>query len=87
MKLSKNFDLEEFTKSSTAIRLGIRNIASITIINKLKALVKHVLQPMRDKFGAVTVNSGFRHPKLNKRIGGSKTSQHCKEFLVSIIRN
>jgi hypothetical protein len=24
------------------------------------------------------VNSGFRHPEVNAKVGGSKTSDHCK---------
>jgi hypothetical protein len=37
------------------------------------------LQPVRDHFQTgVKVNSGFRHPEVNARVGGSKTSDHCK---------
>lgn len=35
-----------------------------------------MLQVVRDQFGPIQVNSGFRGPALNKAIGGSKTSQH-----------
>ena len=36
-----------------------------------------MLQPVRERFGVITVNSGYRSPALNSKIGGSKTSQHC----------
>jgi hypothetical protein len=37
------------------------------------------LQPVRDQFKTgVKVNSGFRHPEVNAKVGGSKTSDHCK---------
>jgi len=37
------------------------------------------LQPVRDQFKTgVKVNSGFRHPEVNAKVGGSKTSDHCR---------
>ena len=78
MKLSKNFTLAEMTKSSTAKRLGIDNTANEEQIEALRELCEKVLQPIRDEFGAVNVTSGLRVPALNKTIGGSSTSQHCK---------
>ncbi len=78
MKLSNHFNLEEFTVSQTAKRRGIRNKASAIVISNLAGLCKHVLEPIRESFGPVIVSSGYRSPKLNKAIGGSATSQHCK---------
>ena len=43
----------------------------------LTVLTQHVLQPVREKFGVISVNSGYRSPELNSKVGGSKTSQHC----------
>ena len=43
-----------------------------------KLLAEHVLQPVRDHFGITTINSGYRGEELNKAVGGSSTSQHCK---------
>lgn len=78
MKLSKNFTLSEMTKSQTASRKKIDNTPGPEEIANLQALVEKVLQPIRDHYGRpVTVSSGFRSVKLNKAIGGSKTSQHC----------
>ena len=77
MKLSKNFSLNEFTKSQTALRLGIDNNPTLQQLNSMKTLCRNVIQPVRDHFGITTVNSGFRCIPLNTRIGGSKTSQHC----------
>lgn len=78
MKISKNFDLSEFLKSQTSDRLGIDNTPSETTIENLKLLAEKVLQPVRDHFGAVVINSGYRSVALNKAIGGVATSQHCK---------
>jgi hypothetical protein len=48
-------------------------------IENLKTLCEKVLQPVRDNFKmGVKVNSGYRHPEVNAKVGGSKTSDHCK---------
>ena len=77
MRLSQNFWLNELTKSSTADRLGISNEPGIEEIVNLTVLTQHVLQPVREHFGVITVKSGYRSPALNSKVGGSKTSQHC----------
>jgi len=41
-------------------------------------LANFILQPIRNKFGRVTVNSGYRSPAVNKAINGSLTSQHME---------
>jgi hypothetical protein len=78
MKLSTNFSLSELTKSEAATRLGLDNTPALQIIENLEALVQNILQPVRDKFGPVVVTSGYRSPEVNKAIGGSTTSDHCK---------
>lgn len=78
MKLSKNFSLQELTDSPTAIKLGIDNNPIPEQLQCLQDLVDCVLQPVRDKFGPVTITSGLRVPELNKAVGGSTTSDHCK---------
>lgn len=85
MQISKNFTLEELVKSQQAIRLGIDNTPSEVVISNLKGLVTDVLQPLRDKLGkVVSVSSGYRSVELNKAIGGSATSDHCKGFAADI---
>jgi uncharacterized protein YcbK (DUF882 family) len=45
----------------------------------LRLLCEKILQPVREHYGkGVKVNSGFRHPEVNAKVGGSKTSDHCK---------
>ena len=79
MNLTKNFTLAEMTKSETALRHDMPNEPGEQEIAALKALAEHVLQPVRDHFGkGVKVNSGFRHPEVNAKVGGSKTSDHCR---------
>ena len=78
MKLSSNFTLSELCKSETAARKGIDNTPPEEVINNLSTLCAMVLQKVRDKLGVVMVTSGYRSPELNKAIGGSTTSDHCK---------
>ena len=85
MKLSKNFSLKEMTKSQTALRRGIDNEPGDEEEANLQQLCEQVLQKVRDHFGKpVTVNSGYRSPELNKAIGGSTTSDHCKGMAADI---
>lgn len=79
MNLTANFTLEELTKSETALRHDMDNTPGEAEIANLTALAQNVLQPIRDHFGkGVKVNSGFRHPEVNAKVGGSKTSDHCQ---------
>ena len=73
----KYFTLEELTKSATAAKLGIRNKPTAEEKNNLIKLAENILDPLREKYGApIIVTSGFRCEKLNKAVGGAKTSQH-----------
>ncbi len=78
MKLSKNFVLSELTKSNTAKRLGIKNEPTKEHMDNLQVLVRDLIQPIRDGIGPIRVSSGYRNPELNRAIGGSRKSQHCK---------
>ena len=75
--LTKNFGYQEMIKSSTADRLGVSNDASREHVINLVNLCNFILQPVREEFGVIRINSGYRSPALNKAVGGSKTSQHC----------
>jgi hypothetical protein len=85
MLLSKNFSLEELTKSETALRHDMDNTPGEAEIENLKVLAEKVLQPVREYYArGVKVNSGFRHPDVNAKVGGSKTSDHCKGLAADI---
>ena len=79
MNLTANFSLAEMVKSETALRHDMDNTPGEAEIENLKRLAEKVLQPVRDHYGkGVKVNSGYRHPEVNAKVGGSKTSDHCK---------
>ena len=85
MNLSPNFTLSEMTKSETALRHGMDNTPGDTEIANLKLLAEKVLQPIRDHYKrGVKVNSGFRHPDVNARVGGSRTSDHTRGMAADI---
>ena len=61
----------------------------MTLPDKLKgnvaALVDKVLDPLREAWGKpITVTSGYRCAALNKAVGGSGTSHHCKGMAADI---
>ena len=78
MRLSKNFTLEEFTRSQTAERFGIDMHPTELVVDNLRRLVQGCLQPLRDEAGPMYISSGYRPLELNTRIGGSKTSAHVQ---------
>ena len=78
MQLSKNFSLRELTRSQTAIRKGIKNEPEQEQLMNLVALTVKILQPCRDKFGSISINSGLRVLELNRAIGSGDKSQHTK---------
>ena len=79
MNLTTNFTLSELVKSDTALRHDMDNTPGEIEIENLKRLAEKVLQPVREHYQrGVKVNSGFRHPEVNAKVGGSKTSDHCK---------
>ena len=78
-QLSEHFTLEEFTRSSTAIRLEIDNTPPSEAASNLQCLCQEVLEPLRRHAGRpVTISSGYRSQRLNKAVGGASGSQHCK---------
>ena len=77
VRISKNFALSEMVKSATAERLGVDNSPNLIHLVNLTHLAIHIWQPVRDQFGVITINSGYRSPALNAKVGGASKSQHC----------
>lgn len=76
MKLTKNFTVEEFIKSSVAKNKKIDNTPDDEALFYIEQLAQQ-LQLIRDAYGKpIVISSGYRCPKLNKAVGGAKTSQH-----------
>ncbi|MBQ7662067.1 MAG: hypothetical protein IJS48_01690, partial [Prevotella sp.] len=81
-KLSEHFTLGEFTKSGS--HPEVYNIPSHEAIANLTNLSKW-LEVLRERAGTpIRINSGYRSPQLNKRIGGVPTSNHLTGCAVDI---
>ena len=83
MPLSKNFTLGELVRSDTVER--DENLKKVQynppqeVIDNLQYLVQTTLQPIRTQMGfPIRISSGYRCPLVNKIVGGSATSQHCR---------
>jgi hypothetical protein len=72
-------------KSETALRHGMENNPGPDELNNLLQLCANVLQPIRDHYQkGVKVNSGYRSPDVNAKVGGSRTSDHTRGMAADI---
>ena len=83
--ISKHISYKEGIHSITAIRKGIDNEPNEEQLANMKLVAEKVFEPLRIFInGPIKVNSFFRSPDLNKAIGGSTKSQHCKGQAIDI---
>ena len=94
LRLSPHFTLGELTKTSYKTEDG--NIPSRVAIENLKNLCEDWLEDLRYSYNALyprdcpqkemplVINSGYRSPEVNKRAGGSATSNHLTGCAVDI---
>jgi len=66
--ISKYFKMYEIGKSSIAERQGINNSPPQWVIDNATELATHVLDPIREKFGALSPQSWYRGAELEKFI-------------------
>jgi uncharacterized protein YcbK (DUF882 family) len=69
MKITKNFSKHEFESKDGATMPN-------DVFENVKQLAAN-LQALRDELGiSIKINSGYRSPEYNKKVGGAKNSQH-----------
>lgn len=85
MTISPHFTWEELTRTGSADLQAINREEAERVASALKALANTILEPIRAKFGPIKINSAFRGPSVNARVGGSKTSQHLKGEAADIV--
>ena len=84
-KISKHVSYREGVYSITALRLGLNNDPSDAHLQNMKLLSEKIFEPLRMYVnGPIKINSFYRGPELNKAIGGSAKSQHCKGQAMDI---
>lgn len=77
MKLSENFNLNEFSVSGS--HPEIVNVPPPEAVANIRRLVERILQPARSALGmSITVTSGYRSPELNRAVKGAPGSQHMR---------
>lgn len=77
----KHFSIEEL--SVTSVKLNNTPMASEK--ENLVLLVDNILDPLRELYGKpIHINSGYRSPLVNRKVGGAATSQHVKGQAVDI---
>jgi len=83
--ISEHISYKEGTNSVTAIRRGIDNVPNDEQLANMELIAKKVFEPLRKYVGGpIKITSFFRSGELNKRIGGSNRSQHCKGQAMDI---
>ena len=79
--LSEHFVLGEFIRSKYP---EVYNIPSHEAIANMKRLCVW-LEVLRNKVGhPIVINSGYRSPQLNRKVGGAPTSNHLTGCAVDI---
>lgn len=77
MKLTDNFDYEEFIHSDIADKYGIDNEPKRDDVKETIAQLAQTLQKIRDLLGEpIHISSGYRCKELNDMIGGATNSDH-----------
>lgn len=77
MQLTKNFSLYEFAcKDGTQVPVKYMANARELALN-LQVLREHLDEP-------ISINSAYRHPKYNAKIGGKPESQHLTASAADI---
>ena len=78
MKLTENFSKSEFaSKDGATMPTAVLNNV-ITLAKQLQVIRDYVCAP-------ITINSGYRSPKHNKRVKGSPKSQHLLGKAADIV--
>ena len=87
IQITPHFKLSEFLYSDTVdsmkrtspILYAAQHSIDFSILFNIYCLCSEILEPCREHLGyPIHINSGYRCEALNKRVGGSRTSQHIK---------
>lgn len=81
---SKSLEGDKHLTSSFKVKEFACNDGSDVIL--IHADLPAVLQNIRNQFGKpIIINSGYRTPEYNKKVGGATRSQHCYGTAADIV--
>ena len=81
---SKSLEGDKSLTSSFKVREFACNDGSDVIL--IHPDLPSVLQNIRNQFGkSIIINSGYRTPEYNKKVGGATRSQHCYGTAADIV--
>ena len=82
MNLSEHFTIAEASHSDYAKKHGIDNELPSIYYDNAALVARHILEPIRERFGAFSPQSWYRGKSLNEAVGGSHKSEHCTASAV-----
>jgi zinc D-Ala-D-Ala carboxypeptidase len=90
LKLSfhPEFCQDTLCHSDTALRCGLDNNCPPELqdnLYRLSCLLADIQKSLNIRSGALKVNSGFRAPALNEKVGGVPNSQHCLGLAADVV--
>jgi len=84
--LSKNFKVKEFLMHGDSCKkAGITESERLTLVLNEQILIG--IQKLRDRFGSITINSGYRNEKYCLSIGSTATSKHIRGMAIDFACN
>ena len=85
MRISKHISYREATHSATAKRRGLDNTPNQEQLENMYKVAEFIFEPLRLFVGGpIKINSFFRSVDVNKAVGGTSRSQHCKGQAIDI---
>lgn len=83
--ISKHITIEEATFSQKAIDHKISNVPNDAQLEAMQYVAENLFEKVREWYGKpIRINSFLRCAEVNKLVGGSATSQHCKGQAIDI---
>lgn len=81
----KNISKHISYKEATFTQTGLDNTPNETQLENMIRIAEDIFEPIREHFGKpIIISSFFRSAAVNKKVGGSKTSQHVKGEAMDI---
>jgi zinc D-Ala-D-Ala carboxypeptidase len=83
--ISKHITIEEATYSESAVKNKVSNVPNEVQLEAMQHVAVNLFEPLREWYAKpIKINSFFRSLEVNKLVGGSATSQHCKGEAIDI---